>query len=199
MNLKKKIVKFVKNLWAYITKNLTLAERLSIVFTVVLVIVAIFQFKLSNDLGNIQKFTEHEKLLDSRKELRKISRSILTSFSYKGLNERLTHTPEENITLARKLCGLLLEGSANPLLAKDPKSLEHWYKAISAIEFYDYISPKDVGNLNEDGKASTASDTEVNKMVVDALGVAWQEVKKAELRMGLSSYDFLKTLERKNK
>ena len=171
----------------------------NILLTFFLVVVAFLQFGLANELGNIQKSTEHEKFINSRKELRKISRDIFGSFSYKGLDERLTHTPEDNMALARKLYGLLLEGSANPLLAHDPESLKHWYKAISAIEFYDYVSPKDVGMQKEDGKVLTASDVEANKIVVDSLGIAWQEAMKAYLKLGLSSYDFLRDLEHKNK
>lgn len=180
-------------------KDLKLADIINIFLTCILVMVAVLQFNLSNQLGNIEKSTENEKILNARRELRKISRDIFGSFSYRGINERLTHTPEENIALARKLYGLLLEGSANPLLLHDSESLKHWYKAISAIEFYDYVSPKDVGIQKEDGKVLTASDTEANKMVVDSLGIAWQEAMKAYLKLGLSSYDFLRDLEHKNK
>ena len=191
MNIKKVIAKLKKDFkW----NNFS-----NILLTFFLVVVAFLQFGLANELGNIQKSTEHEKFINSRKELRKISRDIFGSFSYKGLDERLTHTPEDNMALARKLYGLLLEGSANPLLAHDPESLKHWYKAISAIEFYDYVSPKDVGMQKEDGKVLTASDVEANKIVVDSLGIAWQEAMKAYLKLGLSSYDFLRDLEHKNK
>lgn len=166
----------------------------------ILAVIAILQCVLAFELGNIQKSTEKEKILNARKELREISRNIFGSFSYKGINERQEHTTEENIALARKLYGLLLEGSANPLLSHDSESLKHWYKAISAIEFYDYdVSTKSVVIQKEDGKTLPASDTEVNGMVVDSLTTSYQEAMQAYLRLGLTSYELLNDLEHKSK
>ena len=183
--------------WAKILKDFKLSDFFNIILTLALVIVAILQFHLSDELGNIQKSADYEKLLNSRKELRETLRDVYGAFSYKGIKERLTYTARENIALARNLYGVLLKESANPLLVHDPESLEHWYRAISVLEFYDKVGPEDFGVLKEDGTVLPTSGAESNKIVVDSLETAWHEVKMADMRLKLSSYDFLNSLEHK--
>ena len=164
-------------------------------------IVAFRQFNLSNQLGNIDKAAYTEKVNSSKKEIRKITRDIMALFSYRGIDERLEHSYEDNITLTRKFIGLLEEGSANYLLVQDPESLKHWFKAISQLQMYDSITPDKTNTavINGDGTKSTPSDVELNKMDVASLGIAWREVMEVYMRLGLSMYQSLKDLEHKGK
>jgi hypothetical protein len=182
-------------------KDLKIADAINIILTILLVIVAFCQFNLSNQLGNIAKSAYTEKIGSSKKEIRKITRDIRALFSHKGIDERLEHSYEDNISLARKFSGLLEEGSANYLLVQDPESLKHWFKAISQLQMYDSLTPDKTNTVTiaGNGARSTPSDVELNEMVVGALGIAWREVMEVYQKLGLSMYQSLKDLERKNK
>ncbi|MBL7131668.1 MAG: hypothetical protein ISS45_09775 [Candidatus Omnitrophica bacterium] len=180
-------------------KNLKLADVINIILTFMLVMVAFKQFDLSNQLGDIDKSAYNEKLLNSKKEIRIVTRNIMSLFSYKGIDERLEHNLEENIALAREFNGFLEEGSANYLLAQDSESLKHWFKAIGQLQLYDNFTPSKMNTviIAADGLESAPSDSELNKNIVGDLGRAWREVMEVYQRLGLSMYQSLKDLEEK--
>ncbi len=177
-----------------------LADGINIILTIFLVIVAFKQFNLSNQLGNIDKSAYIEKMNSSKKAIRKITRDIMALFSHKGINERLEHSYEDNIILTRKFIGLLEDGSDNYLLVKDPESLKHWFKAISQLQMYDSFPPDKTNTviIGDDGRKEP-SDLELNKMIVESLTIAWQEVIAVYQKLGLSMYQSLKDLEHNNK
>lgn len=180
-------------------KNLKPPDVINILLTCILVVVTVKQFNLSNQLGGIDKSAYNEKLLNGKKEIRKVTRNIMSLFSYKGIDERLEHSLEENIALVRKFNGFLEEGSANYLLAQDPESLKHWFKAISQLQLYDNFTPNKMNTviIAADGSKSVPSESELNKDIVGDLGRAWREVMEVYQRLGLSMYQSLKELEHK--
>lgn len=178
-------------------KKLKLTSVINIILTFTLVTVAVKQFVLSNQLGAIEKSAYNEKLLNSKKEIRIVTSNIRSLFSYKGIDERLEHSLEENIALARKFNGFLEEGSANFLLVQDPESLKHWFKAMNQLQLYDNLTPNkmNVIIIASDGTKLVPSDSELNKDIVGNLGRAWREVIEVYQKLGLSLYQSLKDLD----
>lgn len=177
-------------------KKLKFTDIINIILTFLLVVVACGQFILSGQLWNIEKRAFNEKRLNSKKEMRKMTRSIILLFSRKGIDERLEHSFEENIALVREFSGFLEEGSANYLLAQDPESLRHWLNAMSRLQLYDNFTPNKMNTviIAADGATSAPSDLKLNKDVVRDLGLAWQEVAEVYSRLGLSMHQSLKDL-----
>jgi len=162
---------------------------------VINVLILINQNKISKSLYEIQKYYYELELKDqnleiiiSEHKLQKSIDEIFNLFSWKGLNERSSHTKLENIELASEFRSILIESLDNILLVENEEALKRWYHAINSLYFYyqlDKIDP----SLNQ------MDDNTFNKIFLIHITEAWQNVFWVYFHLGLSPLAIYESLD----